>query len=72
MVKEYITEKGWVSLYTPPYSPWFNPIENIFGIIKNQYRKNKNISASFLYVNNTHIIKTINSTVNKILNNFYL
>ena len=72
IVKEYITEKGWVSLYTPPYSPWFNPIENIFGIIKNQYRKNKNISASFLYVNNTHIIKTINSTVNKILNNFYL
>ena len=72
IVKEYITEKGWVSLYTPPYSPWFNLIENIFGIIKNQYRKNKNISASFLYVNNTHIIKTINSTVNKILNNFYL
>ena len=72
MVKEYITEKGWISLYTPPYSPWFNPIENIFGIIKNQYRKNKNIISSFLYVNRTHIIKTINSTVNKILSNFYL
>jgi len=72
IVKEYITGKGWISLYTPPYSPWFNPIENIFGIIKNQYRKNKNISESFLHVNKTHIIKTINSTVNKILNNFYL
>jgi len=21
IVKEYITEKGWISLYTPPYSP---------------------------------------------------
>ena len=72
IVKEYIIEKGWISLYTPPYSPWFNPIENIFGIIKNQYRKNKNISLSFSYVNSIHIIKTINSTVNKILNDFYL
>uniref|UniRef100_A0A6C0E1T8 Tc1-like transposase DDE domain-containing protein n=1 Tax=viral metagenome TaxID=1070528 RepID=A0A6C0E1T8_9ZZZZ len=72
IVKEYITKKGWISLYTPPYSPWFNPIENIFGIIKNQYRKNKNISISFSYVNHIHIIKTINSTTNKILNNFYL
>jgi transposase len=72
IVKEYINEKGWISLYTPPYSPWFNPIENIFGIIKNQYRKNKNIIVSFSYVNSSHITKTINSTINKILNDFYL
>lgn len=72
IVKEYINEKGWISLYTPPYSPWYNPIENIFGIIKNRYRKNKNIIVSFSYVNSSHIKKTINSTINKILNDFYL
>ena len=27
-------------IFTPPYSPNFNPIENVFGIIKNNY-KNK-------------------------------
>lgn len=72
IVKEYIIEKGWISLYTPPYSPWFNPIENIFGIIKHQYRKNKNINRSFSYVKSIHIIKTINSTINKIINDFYV
>ena len=28
-VKIHANEKGWNLLYTPPYSPWFNPIENI-------------------------------------------
>ena len=59
-------------IYSRIFKNGFNPIENIFGIIKNQYRKNKNISISFSYVNRIHIIKTINSTINKILNNFYL
>jgi len=34
-------------IFTPPYSPNFNPIENVFGIIKNNYRnKYSNISLS--------------------------
>jgi transposase len=27
-------------IFTPPYSPNFNPIENVFGIIKNNYKNN--------------------------------
>lgn len=30
-------------LFVPPYSPEFNPIENVFGVIKNKY-KNNNLS----------------------------
>ena len=26
--------KGWELLFVPPYSPWFNPIEEIFSIVK--------------------------------------
>jgi len=36
-------------LFTPPYSPNLNPIENVFGIIKSIYRKkykNKNLSET--------------------------
>jgi transposase len=29
-------------IFTPPYSPNFNPIENVFGIIKNNYRNKYN------------------------------
>ena len=51
---------GWNVLYTPPYSPWFNPIENIFGNIKTYFRKNKSISSSFNLVKSTTIIDTSN------------
>lgn len=71
-VKKYIEDKNVKILYTPPYSPWFNPIENIFGIIKNKFRKNKNISESFKYIDKEIIIKTINKTINNILNNKYI
>jgi len=30
--------KGFEILYTPPYSPRMNPIENVFGVIKPKYR----------------------------------
>lgn len=69
---EYIKNQGWILIFTPPYSPWFNPIENIFGMIKNQYRKINDIHKSFSSITSETIIKTINSTVIKILNNFYI
>ena len=71
-VKQYIKNKKWNILYTPPYSPWFNPIENIFGIIKHNFRKNKMIKESFESITGTTIIKTITSTINKILSDKYL
>ena len=71
-VKQYIKNKNWNILYTPPYSPWFNPIENIFGIIKHNFRQNKIIKTAFDSITYNTIIKTITSTVNKIMNDKYL
>jgi transposase len=38
-VQHVIDYKGWSSVFTPPYSPWFNPIENVFGIVQNHFRR---------------------------------
>lgn len=70
--KKFIEDKGWKLLYTPPYSPWFNPIENIFFAVKHHYRKHKNIQDAFDHINETIIINTINSVINHILNNDYI
>jgi transposase len=38
-VKSAMLAKGYKVLFTPPYSPEFNPIEMLFGTIKNEYYK---------------------------------
>lgn len=47
VVKELATQRGWELLYVPPYSPWFNPIEEVFSIVKRDYYKNWNIDKAF-------------------------
>ena len=46
-VKAYVASMGWEFLYTPPYSPWFSPIEGVFSLVKNHYRKNRCIDDAF-------------------------
>ena len=48
VVKELFTRRGWIQLFSPPYSPWCNPIERIFSLVKASYRRNRDISAAFL------------------------
>ena len=43
---EYITNKGHKYMFTPPYSPNLNPIENTFSIIKHQYYKDTKEESS--------------------------
>jgi len=40
-------EKKLIPLYSPPYSPWFNPVEGCFSIVKRAYPKLQNIQACF-------------------------
>lgn len=40
VVKEAITRNGWRFLYLPPYSPFLNPIENMFSKWKQSVRRN--------------------------------
>lgn len=71
-VKSYAKTKNWDLLYIPPYSPWFNPIENIFSMVKNKYRKCKDIDTSFKIVENKNIINCFTSTIKNIINDKYL
>lgn len=52
-VLETFRRKGVDVLFVPPYSPWFNPIENAFSLIKMEFYKNGLIQDS------------INKTINK-------
>jgi transposase len=38
-LREIAAAKGFTLLYTPPYSPEFNPIEMVFGVLKNAFYK---------------------------------
>jgi transposase len=69
-VINYIKSKMWNLLFIPPYSPNFNPIENIFSYVKSYYRKNKNINHSFSKLTSETIINTINHMITN-LDTFY-
>lgn len=47
IVKEAFDTKGFKPLYTPPYSPWFNPIELCFSVVKRTFYKTQDIEKSF-------------------------
>ena len=40
-LKEILNHKKYNVVYTPPYSPEFNPIEMVFGNIKHHYYKHR-------------------------------
>ena len=56
ILKEIITEKNLNICYTPPYSPEFNPIELVFGIIKQKFYKQR-------YTGYTSIIESIKDCI---------
>jgi transposase len=54
VVKDFAKESNIELLYTPPYSPWFNPIEEVFSIVKRLYYQNNPISNCFNNVKEFH------------------
>ena len=72
IVYEYANRKNWILLFTPPYSPWFNPIKNIFSVVKNYFRKHKNIHDSFKIITKNIILNSILSVINKVKNNYFV
>jgi transposase len=40
-VRQAAEEKGYKLLFTPPYTPEYNPVEMIFGIVKNRFYKER-------------------------------
>lgn len=53
--KEVADAKGYDLLFVPPYSPWFNPIEGIFSIVKRSFYKGATIQQSFDAVTRDHL-----------------
>ena len=41
MVKQYLEERGVTTIFNIPYSPQLNPIEHVWGITKNNFRRQK-------------------------------
>ena len=65
-VRDYCENQNLILIFTPPYSPWFNPIENVFSMIKHHYRKHKNIEQAFSSVSCDKILNCIQASVNLI------
>ena len=54
LIKEFVDTYGFELLYTPPYSPWFQPIEGLFSIMKRNYYKGSSIIDSINNVTSEH------------------
>jgi transposase len=64
IVREAVKTKGFEMLFTPPYSPWFNPIEGVFSIIKRNFYQNGCINTAFDAVNEEHCKAFFNKSQN--------
>lgn len=53
-VKDHFHDHGIDILYVPPYSPWFNPIELCFSVIKRKYYSTMSMDASFAELTQEH------------------
>lgn len=48
-VQKLLDQRNIITLFTPPYSPRTNPIENLFGVIKSKYRKQCPVTPNSQY-----------------------
>ena len=53
-VKEFAREHEIHLLYVPAYSPWFNPIEGVFSVVKRHFYKHRSIDKAFANVTPRH------------------
>lgn len=44
--KELALLKKWHVVYTPPYSPWYNPVEGVFSIMKRSWYKHQDLNRA--------------------------
>ena len=63
-VKELCKSKNLDILYTFPYSPWYNPIELYFSIIKRHYYQYQDIDKAFDSITDDHLQAFFNKSLN--------
>lgn len=66
-INEMITERGYSSIYLPPYSPELNPIEDFWTIVKNKVKRSSFKDAEDLA---TRIAEAYNNVPHEHLNAF--
>ena len=54
-VAKFAQEHGLHLLYTPPYSPWFNPIEGVFSVVKRHFYQHSDVAAAYGAVKVAHV-----------------
>ena len=64
IVNEAVKVKGYNLMFIPPYSPEFNPIELVFGFIKNKYYRSRLEEGSLKMIN---VINSITSKISTCL-----
>lgn len=64
IIKQYCDDEEYEILFSPPYSPWFNPIELCFSIIKRHYYKYNNVEEAFLSLKTHHIESFFKKSIN--------
>jgi transposase len=69
VISEIARQKRWDLLYSPPYSPRFNPIEGIFSIVKRAwYSRSCSIDESFAKVTQDHCSAFFSKAFDETLN----
>ena len=63
-VVDFIASKQAKVLFTPPYSPWFNPIEMCFSIVKRHFRVHQDIEKAFDSLSDRHFESFFNKSLN--------
>lgn len=64
VLQQYCKDNLITLLYTPPYSPWFNPIELCFSIIKRKYYQCQDIETSIRSLTTEHLVSFFNKSLN--------
>lgn len=62
-VKDLARQRQWTLLYTPPYSPWYNPIEGVFSVVKRAYYKGCSIDECFATVTRSHLAAFMDKSI---------
>lgn len=63
-VVEFANEQKLILLFTPPYSPWYNPIEFCFSIIKRHWYQHQDIEQAFQALTPGHCQAFFNKSQN--------
>ena len=64
VIQDFADERGIDLLFVPPYSPWFNPIEMCFSVVKKHFYQHQDIELAFSSLSSNHCRSFFNKSLN--------